>query len=142
MTRATGSVGVRRSPITPPAEAALADIGPTLDRAAFDELVDAIGAEDVRATLDVFFAETVERLALLRQLSCEADRPRIKDEAHTLKGASASLGLCQLSQLAQTLEHSAHAITPQEYRVLVDRLNAIFRISRDDAERICAKVAA
>ena len=129
-------------PITPPAEAALTDVGPTLDRAAFDELVDAIGAEDVRATLDVFFAETVERLALLRQLSCEADRPRIKDEAHTLKGASASLGLCQLSQLAQTLEHSAHAITPQEYRVLVDRLNAIFRISRDDAERICAKVAA
>jgi CheY-like chemotaxis protein len=129
-------------PITPPAEVVLTDVGPVLDRAAFDELLDAIGAEDVRATLNVFVAETVARLALMRQLSCEADRRRIKDEAHSLKGASASLGLCQLSQLAQTLEHSAHAIMPREYRGLVDRLNAAFRIARDDAERLCAKAAA
>jgi hypothetical protein len=47
-----------------------------------------------------------------------------------------------LSQLAQALEHAAHAIAPQDYRDLVDRLNATFTIARDDAERVCAAAAA
>ena len=64
-------------PITPPAEVALTDVAPILDRAAFDELVDAIGIAGVRATLDVYFAETSARLELLRSLSCERDRARI-----------------------------------------------------------------
>jgi hypothetical protein len=129
-------------PGTPPAEVTPADLGPVVDRATFDELADEISAEGVRAALDVFTAETTARLALLRQLSCDTDRARIRLEAHTLKGASGLFGLCQLSQLARTLEHSAPVITPAEYCDAIDRLDAVFKVARDDAERLCATVAA
>lgn len=125
-------------PITPPAEVALADVAPILDRAAFEELVDAIGIAGVRATLDVYVTETSGRLELLRRLSCDCDRARIKDEAHTLKGASGTFGLRQVSELAKELEYTAHRIAEAEYVSLVDRLNACFELARSEAERACA----
>jgi HPt (histidine-containing phosphotransfer) domain-containing protein len=130
-----------RVPVTP-TEAALDASVPVLDRVIFDELIEAISAADVRAALKVFVAETAARLAVLRQLSCDADRARIEDEAHTLKGAAAIFGLYQLSQLAQTLERSARVIAPGEYLALVDRLDARFTIARDSAERRCDAAAA
>jgi CheY-like chemotaxis protein len=127
---------------TLPADVALTDLGPILDRAIFDELADDISAEGVRATLDVFTADTVARLALLRQLSCDTDRARITLEAHTLNGASGLFGLRQLSHLAQALEHAAPVITPGEYSETIDRLDAAFKVARDVAERLYASVAA
>lgn len=129
-------------PMTPPAEVAMTDVAPILDHATFDELVDAIGADGVRATLDVFVMETSTRLALMRTLSCDQDRVRIKDEAHTLKGASGTFGLRQISDLAKTIEHSAQTIASDEYGDLVDRLEACFQIGRDEAERAFLAVAA
>jgi signal transduction histidine kinase/DNA-binding response OmpR family regulator len=129
-------------PMTPPAEVALTDVAPILDHTTFDELADAIGADGVRATLDVYIMETSTRLALMRTLSCDADRERIKDEAHTLKGASGTFGLRQISDLAKTIEHSAHTITSDEFSDLVDRLEACFQLGRDEAERACLAVAA
>jgi signal transduction histidine kinase/DNA-binding NarL/FixJ family response regulator/HPt (histidine-containing phosphotransfer) domain-containing protein len=127
---------------TLPSDVALTDLGPILDRAIFDELADDISAEGVRATLDVFTADTAARLALLRQLSCDTDRARITLEAHTLKGASGLFGLRQLSHLAQALEHAAPVITPGEYSETIDRLDAAFKVARDVAERLYASVAA
>jgi CheY-like chemotaxis protein len=127
---------------TLPSDVALTDLGPILDRAIFDELADDISAEGVRATLDVFTADTAARLALLRQLSCDTDRARITLEAHTLKGASGLFGLRQLSHLAQALEHAAPVITPAEYSETIDRLDAAFKVARDVAERLYATVAA
>ena len=54
-------------PVTPPAEVGMTDVAPILDRAAFDELVEAIGADGVRATLDVYLMPKPWRgLTLLR----------------------------------------------------------------------------
>ena len=133
---------VTELPVTPPAEVALTDVAPIMDRAAFVELVDAIGADGVRATLDVYFAETTIRLELLHGLSCESDRVRIKDEAHTLKGASGTFGLRQVTDLAKTLEHSAHTISPDAYRDLVDRIDASYQLARDEVERVFKTAAA
>ena len=80
-------------PVTPPAEVAMADVEPVLDRRGFDAFAEDIGLDGVRETLDVFLADTAERLALLRQLSCDTDRAKIKVEAHTLKGSSSTFGL-------------------------------------------------
>ena len=77
-----------------------------------------------------FFEETADRLTLMRQLSCQDDRVRIEDEAHTLKGAAGTFGLAQLSELARTLELSANTITPGDYRNLLDRLDACFQRAR------------
>ena len=129
-------------PTTPPSQVALTDVAPILDRGAFDELVDAIGIDGVRATLDVYLAETSTRLELLQRLSCDKDRTQIKDEAHTLKGASGTFGLRQVSDLAKELEFSAHAISANEYSDIVDRLDACFQLARNEAERVYASVNA
>jgi HPt (histidine-containing phosphotransfer) domain-containing protein len=125
--------GIERLPITPPAEVTMADVAPILDLEAFKCLIEEIDLDGVRETLDVFLAETPERLALLRRLSCQSDRAQIKEEAHTLKGASGMFGLRQVSDLARTLELSAHAIAPEDYDDLVDRLDACFQRARDEA---------
>jgi HPt (histidine-containing phosphotransfer) domain-containing protein len=114
----------------------LTDVGTILDRRTFEELVDAIGREGVRAIMDVYTAETVARIDLLRSFSCDRDRARIKDEAHTLKGASGTFGLRQVSDLARTLEYSAHTIAETEYYNVVERLDACFQRGRDEAERV------
>jgi signal transduction histidine kinase/HPt (histidine-containing phosphotransfer) domain-containing protein/ActR/RegA family two-component response regulator len=121
-------------PLVPAAEVALGDVAPALDRAAFDLFVEEIGLDGVRETLDVFLVETVERLALLRRMSCADDRARIEGEAHTLKGSSGTFGLSQVSALAKALQYSAHQITPDDYRDLLDRLDAAFAAARHAVE--------
>ena len=76
------------------------------------------------------------RIDLLRSFSCARDRARIKDEAHTLKGASGTFGLRQVSDLARTLEYSAYTIAEAEYHNVVARLDACFQRGREEAERI------
>ena len=124
----------KKSSSTPGAPFAAADAHDVLDRATLEELVEAIGADGVRAAFDVFVSETIARLDLMRKLSCNGDRDRIKDEAHTLKGASGTLGLCQVSELARTIERTALSITPADYVDMVDRLAACFRAGRHQAE--------
>ena len=86
----------------------------------------------MRAALDVFLAETAERLTLLKKLSCDSDRASIEAEAHTLKGAAGIFGLHQISELAKTLQYSAHDCTPADYHDMVDRLDACFVATRDE----------
>jgi HPt (histidine-containing phosphotransfer) domain-containing protein len=121
---------------------ALADVEPVLDRAAFDAFAEDIGLDGVRETLDVYLADTVERLALLRRLSCDTDRARIKVEAHTLKGSSSTFGLTQLVTLARTLEHAAHEIAPEDYRDTLDRIDAAFAAARREADAVMSESVA
>ena len=123
-----------RLPLTPPSEVALVDVVPGLDPTALDTFIEEIELDGVRATLDVFLEETVERLALMRRLSCGTDRAKIETEAHTLKGSSSTFGLTQLSTLGRTLEYAAHQIAPDDYRDLLDRIDAAFAASRDAVE--------
>jgi signal transduction histidine kinase/DNA-binding response OmpR family regulator len=122
-------------PVTPPAEVAMADVVPVLDAAVLRCLAEEIDPDGVRAALDMFFLDTPESLALLRQLSCEGGRARIKDEAHRLKGAAGTFGLAQFSELARTLELAAMTMTAQDYDDLLDRLDASFERARREAAR-------
>jgi HPt (histidine-containing phosphotransfer) domain-containing protein len=112
----------------------MTDLSPVLDHAVFDALVEEIDIDGVRATLDGFLAETAQQLTRLRALSCDNDPPGIKEEAHKLKGAAGTFGLLQLSELAQTLEHSAFQIAPSDYRDLLDRVEACFGMARNELE--------
>ena len=121
-------------PMVPPAEAPMTDVAPVLDHRALQRLIEDIDADSVRTTIDVFLAETVQRLALLRRLSCCDDRKRIRDEAHTLKGAAGTACLRQLAELSMTLEHSAPTMTPDAYRDLLDRIEASFAVGQTEVE--------
>jgi CheY-like chemotaxis protein len=121
-------------PMVAPAVVAMTDIAPVLDHSVFDALVEEIDIDGVRATLDGFLAETAQQLARLRAHSCDTDRMGIKEEAHKLKGASGTFGLLQVSELARTLEHSAFQITPNDYRDLLDRIEACFAMARNELD--------
>ena len=64
------------------------------------------------------------------------------DEAHQLKGAAETFGLCQFADLANTLEFCAPTITPQDYAALLDRLDACFERSRKQAAAAVATALA
>ena len=121
-------------PLVPPAEVPMTDVAPILDHQALQRMIEDIDADGARITIDVFLAETIERLALFRRLSCSGDRKRIGDEAHTLKGASGTVCLRQLAELSMTLEHSAPTITPDAYCDLLDRIEASFAAGRAEIE--------
>ena len=129
-------------PVTPPAEVAMDDVAPIFDRKAFDILVEEIDADGVRMTLAVFSTETLQRLALLRSLACPTDAARIRDEAHTLKGASGTFALRQVQELARTLEHSALSMTPDAYGDLLDRLDACLATGLQEVEAALASIMA
>ena len=97
-----------------------------------------IDADGVRMTLDVFLAETEQRLEVLRKLSPATDRKRIRDEAHTLKGASGTFALRQVQELSKTLEQAAEEVTPEAYTDLVDRIEASFAVARIEVEAALA----
>ena len=115
---------------------------PVLAHDIFDELVEVMGSGGVRQMFEIFVDETDRRLGLLRGLSCERDRERIKEEAHTLKGAAGTSGLLQLAELAKALEQSATTAPPAKYADIVKRLDAGFAAGRAAFDRALGKVAA
>ena len=106
-------------PVTPPAEVALADVAPVLDRAALDTFIEEIELDGVRATLDVYLEETVERLALMRRLSCESRSCEDRDRGAHAEGLVVNLradpalhigadaGICRAPDRAGRLSRSA-----------------------------------
>jgi two-component system, OmpR family, sensor histidine kinase TorS len=84
---------------------------PLFDRAVLRELVDVLGAAQVRSVLTKFFADTAIRLTAVERAAA-ARRPRaVADHLHTLKSTSATLGLARLSRLARELEAEAERMT-------------------------------
>ena len=136
--RAARGSSVATTPTVRPASAET----PVLAHEILDELTDAMGRDGVRAMFDGFVDETDRRLGLLRGLSCERDRERIREEAHALKGAAGTCGLAQLAELAATLEQSAATMTSAKYADLVKRLDAGFAAGCAAFDRALGKVAA
>ncbi|MGA2568412.1 MAG: Hpt domain-containing protein, partial [Pseudolabrys sp.] len=106
------------------------DGAPVFDRSAYETLAEEIGGETARQMFDIFIEETENRLRVLRQASCAKDRGLIEREAHSLKGAAATFGFCQLSALARTLERGAANISDGDYAALVGQIEPAFASAR------------
>jgi HPt (histidine-containing phosphotransfer) domain-containing protein len=74
----------------------------------------------------------------MRARSCDDDRAAIGEEAHTLKGASGTLGMHRLCELARQLEHDAPAVLRQNYAAQVEHIDTAFMGARVEVERILA----
>ena len=133
ITKALSKAG-KFAPSSPPAKPVSAEAA-DIDPEKLDELQDEIGPDGLSATLAVFLRETEARLRRFEHLSCDADRATIKTEAHTLKGASATVGLARLSGLAKQLEAAAAEIAADGYAVSVERLKAAFAETRGHLDR-------
>ena len=131
------AVGARKDlPLAAAAAGMTADVASSLDHAVLKALVEEMGIEFLRETTSMFVAETIEGLALLRRLSCDDDRMKIKDQAHSLKGAARTFGLRQVAELALALERSAHQIAPTDYQDLLDRLEGRFDVARHELKTV------
>ncbi len=105
-------------------------VHPIMDRTVYDELVEEIGEETVCEMLDVFVQETVERLALLRGLSCPTGCVRIAREAHSLKGTAGTFGLMRLAEFARGLEAGASGMNDMEFGTALGDIETAFETAR------------
>jgi HPt (histidine-containing phosphotransfer) domain-containing protein len=103
---------------------------PAFDPQAFQELASEIGEQSADEVRTIFFGETDTRLASFRRLSIEADRKTISREAHSLKSAAGTFGYRRVSRLAKHVEKNAERLTANEYRELIDRLDAAYAEAR------------
>jgi HPt (histidine-containing phosphotransfer) domain-containing protein len=73
------------------------------------EWVDEYGADFLVELIDVYLADTPNRVALLRQAIEGGDAETCVREAHTLKSSSANLGALELSASAKEMEAAGRA---------------------------------
>jgi signal transduction histidine kinase/DNA-binding response OmpR family regulator len=102
-----------------------------VDRDAFEKLAQEIGERDASETLNVFVTETERRLRMLRQLCDDPDRDAIEREAHSLKSSAGTFGLRDVAEFARRLERDAASISANDYRAILDRLDAAFEFARE-----------
>lgn len=115
--------------ISPPIVADCAELGLDeldLDKSAFDHLAAEIGREETLETFLIFFTEAHNRLQRLKELSCDAERNAIRQEAHGLKGSAGNFGLPRVSELARRLERDAQIIASVDYEVALRSLETSY----------------
>lgn len=98
------------------------------DRAVFDRLGDAIGADGARQVLDTFMSDTAKRVRLLRSRAAARKAGEVEHEAHTLKSAAGSLGFTRLAEIARQLEADARAGRVQD----LDRLGVALSVAFEE----------
>ena len=90
---------------------------PLLDRGLVSELVDILGAAQMRSVLARFIADTGSRLAAVERAAAARRMGEVSDHLHTLKSTSATLGLVRLSRLAREIEAEAERMTVDSARL-------------------------
>ena len=103
-----------------------------LDQITIDDMMQALTPERYSGLLVRFFDHQVLTLAELRQCVATDTRSELRDLAHAMKGASASLGLCGVAALAAQL-HLSPAGMPAD--ALAARLDALERQLATSRER-------
>jgi two-component system, sensor histidine kinase len=129
--------GARLAPAPEPAPAVSAAPSDTLlDHATVTELQRAFPAAKYAELLGSFFAARAKALHELRRALAGGSITELRSQAHALKGASLSLGLKRVGELADRLQ-SAEPITTNDARErLVDALEQLFDASFDECERL------
>ena len=104
------------------------------DRKVYGMLMSELGAEDATEVLGCFLADTCGKLE--RLASRALDLPTMEREAHSIKSSAATFGFVELSRLAQELETSGRAMSPDQLQAAVARLQHSFAVVRSLAEAI------
>jgi HPt (histidine-containing phosphotransfer) domain-containing protein len=110
---------------------------PLFDKPVFRVLVAELGADDVAELLEVFMADSSDKIAALA--ARYGDRPRTKREAHAIKSSAATFGFAELSGLARDLERGSDAASDPQLEQSVAALRRSFdatsRFARDHLMR-------
>ena len=100
----------------------------SFDRAVFDELGAELGPADRAEVLNVFLADTADRLARLEtgHLTCSAS----KREVHSIKSSAATFGFMDLSRLAIEIESGVETMAPATLEERVCGLRRVFESTK------------
>ena len=98
-----------------------------LNRDAVGELVEVLGAPQVRTVLAKFLADTRHRLATVARAVAERRMGEVCDHLHMLKSTTATFGLLDVARLALEIEAEAKRTTVGDARVAL--LEATFEKS-------------
>jgi CheY-like chemotaxis protein len=85
-------------------DGASAGAAPAIDRTAFENLKQAMGAEFIGELIDTFLEDTPKLLADMRRAWAERNADTFRRAAHSLKSNSANFGAATLSALSKELE--------------------------------------
>jgi len=107
-----------------------------LDRPTLDELREALSPEKCAELLGAFFAGRAQTLDELRQAVGAGAFAVLRSRAHGLKGASSSLGMRRVAELADRLQYSDAATAPAELTRLIDQLDRQFNASFEECGRL------
>lgn len=92
--------------------------------------------EEIRQLADVFFEQAAELLEDMEKSLHPNQKNRWRQAAHKLKGSSANLGACVLSELATTAE-KGFSMPEAEKRQLLEQAKGELRTVRDFLENYC-----
>ena len=107
-----------------------------LDRPTLDDLREALSPEKCAELLGAFFAGRAQTLDELRQAVDAGALAVLRSRAHGLKGASSSLGMRRVAELADRLQNSGAATAPVELTRLIDQLDRQFNASFEECGRL------
>ena len=97
---------------------------PLFDKSIFRILVTELGAEDIAELLDVFLADTSDKLdALARNFR---DRLNTRREAHAIKSSAGTFGFAELSGLARDIERGSETMSEEQLEQSVADLRRSF----------------
>ncbi len=97
------------------------------DKSIFRILVTELGADDIAELLDVFLADTANKLDALA--ANYGDRPTTKREAHAIKSSAGTFGFAELSGLARDLERGSDVMSEAELQQSVTALCRSFEVT-------------
>jgi HPt (histidine-containing phosphotransfer) domain-containing protein len=121
----------------PPARRSRAgDLARHLDMAVIGEVCLGVGLAGYRSVLSHFIGDAAGSHAALLGALAQADRAALRERAHALKGASASLGLCALQAAAARLEARGDTLSASGRAEAARELRALLETTRDLLQRM------
>lgn len=90
-------------------------------------LMERVGSEElVDEIIPIFIKDNSERMKMLTQAMANSDDKEIKFYAHSLKGASATIGAAAIAELAKQLETAARDLNKSVYGPLYEEIKVRF----------------
>lgn len=103
----------------------------SFDQAVYDELGAELGSADMAEVLNVFLADTADRVARLE--AGHLTRSASKREVHSIKSSAATFGFMDLSRLAIEIEAAVETMAPATLEDRICRLRRAFDSTRQFA---------
>ena len=110
-------------------------------------LIERLGSEDlVDEIMPIFLKDNTERMKILTDAMGKVDQKEIKFYAHSIKGATATIGAARISELAKQLELAARDGDSAKYKPLFDEINVRFArlvefLSKSDWKQIAQQAS-